>query len=76
MLLHGFSLVGVGLAAGVVGALVASRLVRSAIPELGTLDVGAMITATGVLAVVATVATYLPAQRAMRADPMEVLKAE
>jgi putative ABC transport system permease protein len=76
VLFQGLTLVVAGLAAGVVGALAASRLVRSAIPELGTLDVGAMVAATGVLALVAAVATYVPAQRAMRADPMEVLKAE
>jgi putative ABC transport system permease protein len=76
VLRHGLTLVGVGLAAGVVGALVTSRMVRSAIPELGSLDVGAMIAAMCILVAVAAVATYLPAKRAMRADPMEVLKAE
>lgn len=76
VLFHGLTLVASGLVAGVVGALVAARLVGSVIPELGTLNIGAMISATLVLAVVATLAILFPAQRAMRADPVSALKAD
>jgi putative ABC transport system permease protein len=76
VLLRGFGLVAVGLGVGVLGAFVTARLVRSAIPELGTLDAVAMIAAMTLLGLVAGVATLVPARRAMRADPMEVLRAE
>ena len=76
VLLHAFVLVSSGLGVGLLGAFATARLVRSAIPELSTLDVGPMLAATLLLAFVASVATFVPARRAMRADPMEVLRAE
>jgi putative ABC transport system permease protein len=76
VLSHGFGLVVAGLGVGVLGAFVTARLVRSAIPELGTLDAGAMFAATLLLGLVAGVATLVPARRAMRADPIKVLRAE
>ncbi|KPJ94485.1 MAG: hypothetical protein AMS18_03595 [Gemmatimonas sp. SG8_17] len=57
---HGFTLVAAGLTAGVFGSLFATRLVRSAIAELGDLNVSALIAAASVLGAVAAVATHIP----------------
>jgi len=76
VLLHGITLVVLGLGAGLLGSQVATRLVGSAIPELGRLNISAVIVAASILGLVAVVASYVPAQRAMRADPMEVLRAD
>jgi putative ABC transport system permease protein len=76
VLWHGGTLAMAGLATGVVGALVATRLIRSAVPELGGVGIAPMASAMGVLALVAMIASYVPARRAMRADPMTALRAE
>jgi putative ABC transport system permease protein len=76
VLFHGLTLVVLGLGAGLIGSQVATRLVGSAIPELGTLNITAVTIASSILGLVAAVATYVPAQRAMRADPIEVLRAD
>ncbi len=75
VMVHGLTLIAVGLSAGVAGALATTRLVRSTAPEFGALDPGAMTTAAGLLAVVALLASYVPARRAMRADPTSALNA-
>jgi ABC-type lipoprotein release transport system permease subunit len=43
---------------------------------IAPLDPVAYVTATGVILAAAAVATYLPARRAARIDPVETLKAE
>jgi len=65
-----------GLAAGVAGALVLTRVVRSLLYEVTPTD---PVTFAGVLLLLggaALVASYLPARRATRADPMTALRAE
>jgi putative ABC transport system permease protein len=76
VLTHGLILVVLGLGAGLIGSKLAAKLVGSAVPELGTLNGTTVIVAASILALVAAVATYVPAQRAMRANPIEVLRAE
>jgi hypothetical protein len=76
VLVHGLMLVLLGLVAGLIGSQVATHVVGSTIPELGRLKITAVIAAAAILGLVAAVATYVPAQRAMRADPMEVLRVE
>jgi hypothetical protein len=76
VLFHGLTLVVLGLGAGLVGSQAATKLVGSTVPELASLNITAVIVAALVLGLVAAVATYVPAQRAMRADPIEVLRAE
>jgi putative ABC transport system permease protein len=72
----GISLIGVGLAAGLVGAFVASRAMNSLLYGVGTLDAVALIGAIVTLAVVAFVACYLPARRASLVNPIEALRTE
>jgi putative ABC transport system permease protein len=65
-----------GIALGVGGALGATRVLGSQLYGVGTTD---LLTFTGVsilLSVVALAASYLPAKRAMRVDPMIALRYE
>jgi len=65
-----------GIALGVGGALVATRVLGSQLYGVGTTD---LLTFTGVsilLSAVSLAASYLPARRAMRVDPMIALRYE
>ena len=69
-------LVGAGVVAGLAGALGVSRLVRSLLFQVSPTD---PLTLGGVcllLLAVATLASYLPARRAARIDPVEALRAD
>ena len=66
----------VGVAIGVAVALGSVRLLQSLLFGMSALDTYTIAAAVGVLSVVALVAGYLPARRAMRADPMVALRYE
>jgi putative ABC transport system permease protein len=72
----GISLIGVGLLAGLLGALAASRALSSLLYNVGALDAVALIGAIVTLAVVAFLACYLPARRASLVNPIEALRTE
>src|SRR6266566_5086968 len=73
---QGAVLVGIGLAAGLFGALVASRALRSVLYDVAPLDPAALISALMTLSLVALIACFVPARRASRVDPIEALRAE
>ncbi len=76
MLGRGLKLAAMGLAAGVAGALASARLVSGMLYEVRPYDV---VTYTGVvlgLGLLSLLATYLPARRATRVDPLLVLRQE
>jgi len=66
--------VAIGLAAGVVIALIASRLVAVVFYGVGASDPVAFASAIGVLLVSAAAAVFIPARRAARVDPAFVLR--
>ena len=72
----GISLIAIGLAAGLVGAFVASRALNSLLYGVGSLDAAALIGALVTLAAVAFIACYLPARRASMVNPIEALRTE
>ena len=76
VLRHGAVLVGIGLAAGLLGAFVASRALRSVLYNVAPLDPAALIGAMLALSLVAFVACFLPARRASLVDPIEALRME
>jgi putative ABC transport system permease protein len=73
---QGAVLVGTGLAAGLLGAFIASRALTSVLYNVTPLDPAALISALLMLSAVALVACFLPARRASRVDPIEALRME
>ncbi len=73
---RGLVLTTVGLGIGLAGALGAGRLLRGFLFGVTPNDPVAMGASAGFMLVAALVACYLPARRAARADPANVLRAE
>jgi putative ABC transport system permease protein len=65
-----------GTSAGLVGALMVSRLLRATLYETSPLDAGAFAFAVLVLFAALTAAIYVPVRRALRVDPVTVLRGE
>jgi putative ABC transport system permease protein len=76
VLRQGATLAALGLALGVLGALVVSRALSSLLYGVGARDPLTFATAALLLGAVALIATYLPAGRAAAVDPMEALRQE
>ena len=68
--------VAIGLAAGLLGAFAATRLLRSLLFEISPGDPATVGTASALLLAVALFAAWLPARRAARVDPMVALRYE
>jgi putative ABC transport system permease protein len=73
---QGAALIGIGLAAGLLGAFAASRALRSVLYNVAPLDPAALISALLTLSLVALIACFLPARRASLVDPIEALRME
>jgi len=72
----GLVLIVSGLAAGIVAGAFASRLLASALYGVSPLDPVTFAAVAAVLLSVATLASYLPARRATRIDPIAALRSE
>jgi ABC-type antimicrobial peptide transport system permease subunit len=68
--------VGIGLAAGLAGALALTRLLGSLLYEIRPSDPLTLAGTITALMIVAFLSSYLPARRASRVDPMTALRAE
>jgi putative ABC transport system permease protein len=69
-------LVGTGMVTGVILALGGTRVLASFLFGIGATDVGTYLGVMLLLAFAAFAASYLPARRAMRVDPMIALRHE
>jgi putative ABC transport system permease protein len=76
VLRQGLTLAGVGAAVGVAGAIIVSHLMAGLLFGVSPNDVTTFAGVTFVLTVVALAASYIPALRAMRLDPITTLHAE
>jgi putative ABC transport system permease protein len=73
---QGALMVLIGLTAGLVTALLLTRLMASVLFAISPTDAATFASVTAVLAVVALAACYVPARRATRVDPMQTLRYE
>lgn len=73
---QGVRLAAMGIAAGALAAAGLARLMRKMLFEVQPLDPAAFAAAALVLAAFAVLASYLPARRAARVDPLEALRSE
>jgi hypothetical protein len=73
---HGLKLVIVGVALGVVGAMALTRVLSVLFYGVGALDAPTYAAVATGLGAVALVATYLPARRAARVDPVIALRTD
>jgi putative ABC transport system permease protein len=73
VILHALKLVCAGTLVGLIVALVSTSALRSVLYQVSTLDLPTFAFVTIALAAVALLASYVPARRATRADPMIAL---
>lgn len=66
----------VGIIAGLIGAFLLSRLITSLLSDVQLLDPIAYLVAPLLVLGVAALASYLPARRAARIDPVQALRVE
>jgi predicted permease len=76
MLRQGMTLAGVGLLVGIPLAAVAAKLVSGFLLGAGAADPLVFVGAAALLALVTLVASYVPARRASRVDPMLALRSQ
>ena len=72
----GMLVVAVGIAAGLAFALAVTRFMHALLFNVTPTDAGTFISIAGVLAAIAFAATYAPARRAARIDPLVALRSE
>jgi putative ABC transport system permease protein len=76
VLQQSFIIVGLGLVAGLLGALAVTRLMSSLLYGVSTYDISIYGMVLIGLSGAALIASYLPARRAMAVDPMVALRYE
>ena len=76
ILRQSFAVIGIGLVAGILGALAVTRLMSSLLYGVSSSDLSIYAVVTIVLSGAGLVATYFPARRAMTVDPMVALRTE
>jgi putative ABC transport system permease protein len=73
---QGLLLALIGIAAGLAGALALTRYLRSLLFEVSPIDPWTFVAVPLILCAVALAASYFPARRAARVDPIVALRYE
>ena len=74
VLQHGVTLAVVGIAAGMVGAFIATRVMQALLFGVNPVDPTTYAAVVGLVLVTALAACYVPARRAARLDPVQTLR--
>ena len=74
VLRHGMVMAAIGLVLGIAGAFVVTRLMQSLLFGVGATDPMTYVLVAGLVGVTAVMASYIPARRAARLDPMRSLR--
>jgi putative ABC transport system permease protein len=69
-------LAGVGLAIGLAGSALVGRAMRTTLYRVGAMDFSVIVSVGVILLATALFASYLPARRAARIDPMKALRTD
>jgi ABC-type antimicrobial peptide transport system permease subunit len=72
----GLKLVAIGVGLGLIGAFVLTRALTSLLSGISPTDPATFIFVSLLLTAVALLATYIPARRATKVDPLEALRYE
>jgi putative ABC transport system permease protein len=73
---QGVGLASIGIAIGLAGAMLLTRVLKTLLFGIGTRDPMTFLGIAGLLLVAALIACYAPARRAARADPIAAVRAE
>jgi putative ABC transport system permease protein len=73
---EGLALTAVGAIVGIVGSLFAGKLVASLLYDVKALDPATIVSVVAVLGAVAALASWLPARRAARVDPLTAMRGD
>jgi len=76
VLKHGLALAGTGIAIGLAAALVLTRFMSSLLYRVSVTDTATFVAGPALFAAVALAASYLPARRATRVDPVIAMRSE
>ncbi len=73
---RGLAIAAVGSVLGLIGALLANRLLRGLLYDVTPTDLATLVAVTALLIVVAALASLIPARASTRIDPVVALRAE
>jgi predicted permease len=68
--------VALGIGVGLAGAVALTRVLRALLFDVSPIDPASMLTAAALLAIVAAIASWVPARRASTLDPTQALRAD
>jgi putative ABC transport system permease protein len=66
----------IGIVAGIVASVLITRVMASVLYNVSPTDPLTLITVSIIMLLIALLASYVPAQRAMSVDPVEALRAD
>jgi putative ABC transport system permease protein len=76
VLREGISLTGIGIAFGTIGTALTAQALSTLLPGSGSKDALVFVAVAGVMTVIGAAASFIPARRAARVDPLAALRVD